>query len=167
MKVVRVPTECISSASPAELGYLAGLIDGEGNLDIRRTEPRISIKMKSIEPLNLAKKYGGYWYVQVNRKIGSVYYLWYVSKRPLLDNLVTGVMGYSRIKKEQFSLLFKALEITKAQQPGWKDQTKELANKLHRMHHENPAVTREAAESLDDKKPGWREYVQEGTTIEC
>lgn len=162
----RVPKEGIRSASPEELGYLAGLVDGEGNLDIAGTQPRIRIGMKDLQPVRLAKQYGGNWYPTADKRNGTISYTWYIQSKPLIDEFVEFVMPYSRVKQEEFEQLRKALKILRAKPDGWKNEIKESGKKLRKMHHKNPVVIFRAARKLDEKKPGWREWVPAGTLIE-
>lgn len=156
----------IKDASPIEHSYLAALIDGEGNLDIHGIQVRIRVGMKSLEPLKFAKKYGGYWYPRVDKRKGTVSYTWYIQQRPLIDDFIESVMPYSKIKREEFQLLQKALRIHDAKQNGWKDEIRKITHKLRELHHMNPVVTFEAAVKFDETKPGWREWVCPGTVIE-
>lgn len=49
---------------------------------------------------------------------------------------------------------------------GWKSEIKKIAKKLRKLHHKNPKVIFEAARHLDEKKPGWRDWVRPDTIIE-
>ena len=163
---VRAPETPITRALPIELSYLAGLVDGEGNLDIVGTRLRIRVGMKSLEPAKLAKKYGGYWYPRVDKRKGTISYTWYIQTRPLIDDFIKSVMPYSKVKNEEFRLLQKALKIRDAALNGWKDEIRKLREKLRELHHKNPVVIFRAACKFDEKKPGWREWIQPGTLIE-
>lgn len=164
----KVPEDNLRSASPEELSYLAGLVDGEGNIDIAGTRPRIRIGMQDLEPVRLAKQYGGSWYPSADKRYGTVAYTWYVRSEPLIDNFVELVMPYSRVKREQFKQLRKALKIlrTDPKPDGWKNEIKKIGEELRRMHHKNPVVIFRAARKLDERKPNWREWVQPNTLIE-
>ncbi|MCJ7632442.1 hypothetical protein MUP77_08625 [Candidatus Bathyarchaeota archaeon] len=166
--VVEKPRAHIKDAPDEELSYIAALIDGEGSMDIKRWQPRISVTMKSLEPSKLGKKYGRYWYVRTNKRYGSVYYLWYIQGRPLIDDFIDRVGRYSRVKPEQFKLLHDALRILDKQPrvPEWKEEIRKIDNQLKELHHKNPTITPEAACYLDEKQPGWREWVRPGTVIE-
>jgi hypothetical protein len=156
----------INDASPEELNYLAALVDGEGNLDVAGTQPRIRIGMKNLAPVKLAKQYGGYWYPSANKKHGTISYTWYIQSKPLIDDFVKLVMPYSRVKYKEFELLSKALEIQDAKPNEWKNEIKEIGKELRRMHHMNPIVIFRAACKLDERKPNWRGWVRKGTIIE-
>jgi hypothetical protein len=164
--VVKKPRTSIQEASAEELGYIAALIDGEGSMDIKRWQPRISVKMKSLEPFELAQKYGHYWYVSINKRYGSVYYAWYI-QGPMMADFIDNVKPYSRIKSEQFKLLHNAQRICdkKPRVPGWKEEIRKIDEQLKELHHKNPPIVPEAACYLDEKRPGWREWIQPGTVI--
>ena len=165
-QVIKDPETKIRNASPEELSYIAALIDGEGSIDIKSRQPRISVTMKSDEPLRLAKRYGHLWYVGTNKKYGSIYYSWYIQGRPLIDDFIDMLRDLSRVKKEQFKLLHEASEISKDREDGWKDEIKKIAEQLKDLHHKNPVATLEAASILDKRRPGWRGWVRRGTVIE-
>jgi len=156
----------INDASPEELNYLAALVDGEGNLDVHYTQPRIRIGMKNLEPVKLAKQYGGYWYPSAHKKYGTISYTWYIQSKPLIDDFVKLVMPYSRVKRKEFALLSKTLEIRDTKPDGWKNEIKKIGKELRKMHRRNPIVIFRAACKLDEKKPGWRDWVRQGTIIE-
>jgi hypothetical protein len=164
--VVRAPQSDIKKASDEELGYLAGLIDGEGALGIKDYQPRIIVKMKNIEPLKLAEKYGIYWYVDCSKNYRSIYYSWYIQGSPLIDHFIERLMPHSRAKKVQFALLLMALQIRKAEKLGWANEIARIDEQLKKLHKANPVVTSEAAHLLDKKRPGWREWVPPDTKIE-
>lgn len=159
------PETDIGKASPEELNYLAALIDGEGNLDIQNTQLRIRVGMKSLLPVRLARLYGGCWYPEVRKEKGTVSYTWYIRSK-LLEEVVELVMPYSKVKREEFELLRKALEIQAKKERGWKSEMRKIAKKLRELHHMNPTVIFKAARKLDETTPGWREWVRPGTVIE-
>lgn len=145
-------------------------------MDIKDRQPRISVTMKSLVPLKLAKKYGHYGYVRTNKRYdrikkrhGSVYYVWYIQGRPLVDDFIDKVGPYSRAKSGQFKLLHDALRILDKEPrvKGWKEEIGKIDKQLKELHHKNPPITPEAASQLDELKHGWREWIRPDTVIEA
>ena len=102
--------------------YLAGLIDGEGNIDIaishqkRKNKnyiyyrPRLRIRMSSSILKDLWDVFGGYLYQFAPRRPQHQYnYLWVIADINLLYEIITKVRPYLRVKHKQAQLILEAL----------------------------------------------------------
>lgn len=162
----------------AELAYLAGVIDSDGTVGIKRstyhmrvlrdaTNPLYSerIAVKQVEPqaVRLAKRmFGGYLGVQrASAKKGKPLFVWQTTDLKAAK-CAKEVLPFARIKRRQLELLIRLRELkqnTKKQSirywwelehPGWRDE-------------ERFVTTQEASELLGWKQPLITQAVRKGT----
>ncbi len=125
----------LRNVDSSELGYLAGLVDGEGAISIDRFIPRIRIGMQSTLPVRLAKKFGGLdtkgtYVTKRITKTGKIAYTWEISRRPLLRIFIEQIKPHSKLKNEQLELMLKAIDIIDARERTWKDEVAGIKEKI-------------------------------------
>jgi hypothetical protein len=131
----------LRNVDSSELGYLAGLVDGEGAVSIDRFRPRIRIGMQSTLPVKLAKKFGGpdtektYVTKRRRKRTGKMEYTWEISKRPLLKTFIEQIKPHSKLKNKQLELMLKAIDIIDAKKQTWKDKVAEIKKEIQRLNH--------------------------------
>ena len=130
----------LRNADSSELGYLAGLVDGEGAVSIDRFRPRIRIGMQSTLPVKLAKKFGGldtektYVTKRRRKKTGKMEYTWEISQRPLLRTFIEQIKPHSKLKNKQLELMLKAIDVIDAKERTWKDEVAGIKEEIRRLN---------------------------------
>lgn len=87
------------------IAYLAGIVDGEGYIAIRkngnRYQPIVKVGMTDKEVVEtLAETFGGFVYVS-KLKSGRFIYTWQVLKKELVEVTLTALLPYLRVKRKQ------------------------------------------------------------------
>lgn len=105
--------------------YLAGLIDGEGSIEIRKIKndsssngiyhrPRIRIAVTDRDIIQwLKNSFGGYIYIQRNSNKHIKWkdaYCWVVANQKLVSEIIEKIYPYLRIKKSNAEILKKFLK---------------------------------------------------------
>jgi len=139
MKLFSGRTKILEEAK-AKCAYIAGLVDGEGAIEIdKRNDPRIRIGMKSLLPYELGKQYGGcvtkYW------QSTSLIYTWNIyntEKREWLTEFIWSIIPEIRMKAPQLKLLLEAIELKEKRPENWKQRMKEIKEEIRRLNNANP-----------------------------
>lgn len=133
--------------SSEDIGYLAGLIDGDGTLYLsvyRRKDRLLGIATKSTVNITfkrypetvqtvmwLKKTFGGYVSTRTyhsgftNRTDDRA--AWEISSKATLSKLLPQLVGFLKIKREQANLLCQAVNLELKREPGWQRSKAELA----------------------------------------
>lgn len=132
-------TRQIEDMTEAEAAYIAGIVDGEGCLHLRRTGyPYLSVKMCSLVPVQLAETWGGTLHERPPYPHQKRSYRWRVSERQRLRSMLKKLVPFLQEKRRQAQICLEALDILDVKAEGWKDRLKPMVVECSALKRREP-----------------------------
>ena len=100
-RVRRERSELSLPESPAQLGYLAGLVDGEGSIYVRPHEVRVCIVNTDKDLIDWLATLGGKVLARHHSRLGTKpIWIWQVNRRADAMALLNALLPYLRVKHD-------------------------------------------------------------------
>lgn len=131
-RCIPLKDKSVQTVDPTDAAYIAGIIDGEGYIGIKKTRPknmksvayraRLQIRMTDEPAIKfISKTLGGFYYKEKPSVAkGKPLYCYQVSDKAA-ESVLWSVLPYLRVKREQASVV---LELRDLQRTSAKERTK-------------------------------------------
>ena len=138
-RLKRVGRKKFEDATKEERIQLAMLIDTDGSINpCEGIYPHISVTGRSILPIVMWEKWGGYigkYREEKGKKIG---YEWEVNEQNMVERFLSAIRPYLIIKKPQAGVGLKMIKLLKKKPESYKEKLKSLGEELSRLNHAPP-----------------------------
>jgi len=138
-RVKKAGRKKFENATREERIQLATLIDTDGSINPSQgIYPHISFTGRSMLPLVLWDKWGGYsnkYRQKEGKKIG---YEWEINEREIVEQFLLAIEPYLIIKRPQANVGLKMINLLKNKPENYKEELKSLGEELSRLNHVPP-----------------------------